>query len=212
MKVVGVVLVASMTMAWAIPRRGLSSDFSKIPSISDTAAAKFTTPIPIQSLALNITDIVLPASLNKAAHLARRNANKQARDEEFDCSGVKYFVPEIDVECVVTKRVTKASWYYKLDVKVQPAGLAYGKHGLDLWYNHFLTSFLDGWDRDIFEDAIGSPADWQETWGYEEVGENNWGWGLWVETSEMDSDKVKNDPHIEQHLAEHLERIIPEAI
>ncbi|KAL2114267.1 hypothetical protein VUR80DRAFT_9489 [Thermomyces stellatus] len=212
MKGINVVPVTFAVMASAILPPDFQSALSKASSLSSATLGEYKAPEATRNPILTTTNATSSEFLNQTIRLDQRSANKQAGDEEFDCSGVRYFVPEIEVECVVNKRPTEASWYYKLNVKIQPAGLAYSNKGLERWYKPFLESFLDGWNYDTFEPALTTPDKWQTTWKHGKTGENNWGWGLWVESTETDSLRSKDDPRIEEHMAEHFGRIIPKAV
>lgn len=206
MKGAVVVLVAFVALVSAIPRHAFYNAFPKAAAISDSVLVSSPTE-PTRHVNLVTTDEFPAQLLNKSALL-----DKRVEEDEFSCAGVEYFAPDIEVECLVHKRTTKASWFYNVEVKIKPTGLAYGYSGLGRWYDHFLKKFLDGWDSDVFGDAVSNPESWQQTWKHKAWEENNWGIGLQVISTDMDLDRDGDDPGLEKDLAGHLIKIIPKAV
>ncbi|MBE3046318.1 hypothetical protein IMZ48_28035 [Candidatus Bathyarchaeota archaeon] len=56
------------------------------------------------------------------------------------------------------------------------------------------------------------PKPWQETWILEEWHGNNWGAGMRVDSTEIDTERMENDMMVEVHLAAYLEKVIPKAV
>ena len=198
-------------MASAIFPTDFDSVLPEISTVSDPAIES-TAPTPTRSLPLDATGAATPKFLNQTIHLDQRKVNKQSRDD-FPCTGVNYFPPEIKVDCVVRKRTTDLRWYYKFDVKISPTGLAYSQKGLDRWYDHFLALFRDEYDKAFSTFAVPrDPKPWQETWFLEEWLGNNWGAGMRVDSTEIDTERMENDMMVEVHLAAYLGKVIPKAV
>ncbi|MBE3046319.1 hypothetical protein IMZ48_28040 [Candidatus Bathyarchaeota archaeon] len=93
-----------MAVASAIFPTDFNSVLSEISTVSDPAIES-TAPMSTHSLPLDATSAATPESLNQTIHLDQRKVNKQSRDD-FPCTGVNYFSPEIRVDCVIRKRTT----------------------------------------------------------------------------------------------------------
>ena len=179
---------------------------SEVSTVSDPDIES-TTPTPTHSLSLDAT-----SAAKHTIHLDQRKVNKQSWDD-FPCTGVNYFSPEIKFDCVVRKRTTKPRWYYKFDVKIPPTGLAYSQKSLNRWYDHFLALFRDEYDEAFSTSAVPrDPYPWQKTWILDEWLGNNWGPGMRVDSTEIDTERMENDMMVGVHLAAYLEKVIPKAV
>lgn len=210
-------LISFLAMAAAIAHQNLQSSHPE--SSSNTSSSTVNPPAP----SLTSHDFILPSpeSLNQTIQFSPRDINERDRADEFTCTGVEYFEPDIEIDCVVDRRTTEKHWNYKFDIKISPAGLAYSQVGLNRWHAHFQKTFVDQWDSEALGD-MPQDGKWYESFTADTWTENNWGTGMRIQSSETSlrrlkakvwgPDEERDDPRFEKHLAEYLEKLIPKVV